>query len=130
MQPTHPPPRFCTQCGAALPPGNPRFCIECGHAIGGTGRVLRAEAIDNQRPPPHAARSTQHAVHLPNAGTAQSVVGGTVKLPTSGAVPPGLWFAPEPPGAADAVAVYVPLRAVRGGWSGLTSHGWRRVARG
>jgi hypothetical protein len=57
------------------------------------------------------------------------VVGGTVKLPTSGAAPPGLWFAPEPPGPEDAVAVYVPLRAVKRGWSGLTSHGWRRVER-
>lgn len=114
-------PRFCGQCGARLPAGDPRFCIECGqplHAEGGVGEPAADEKA-----------GAQPTVQLPNARGAQSVVGGTVKLPTSGAAPPGLWFAPEPPGAADAVAVYVPLRAVRGGWSGLTSHGWRRVER-
>jgi hypothetical protein len=80
--------------------------------------------VEERALPPNNA-----TVQLPNAGSAQSVVGGTVKLPSSGAVPPGLWFKPELPGPDNIIAVYAPLRAVKGGWSGLTSHGWRRVER-
>ncbi|MFO7170786.1 MAG: zinc ribbon domain-containing protein [Chloroflexota bacterium] len=120
------PPRFCGQCGAALPEGA-QFCIECGSPARGAGQEPRREG-PALRPEAAAPRGAV-TVRLPNARSAQSVVGGTVKLPTSGAVPPGLWFRPEPPGAEDAVAVCVPLRAVKGGWSGLTSHGWRRVDR-
>jgi hypothetical protein len=127
MKRPHAPPRFCAQCGAALPPGNPHFCIECGHTLRAESRDPSAEADAEER---GADLSPSATVQLPNARSAQSVVGGTVKLPTSGAIPPGLWFSPEPPGAEDAVAVYAPLRAVRGGWSGLTSHGWRRTSRG
>jgi hypothetical protein len=63
-------------------------------------------------------------VRLVNANVEQSVIGGTVRLPTSGAIPPGLWVHDEPPGPDDVVAVYAPLRAVRDGWSGLEGRGW------
>jgi hypothetical protein len=115
-------PRFCGQCGARLPLNDPRFCIECGRAVPRLGIVPTAVMETT-------AASAGPTVQLPNAGSTQSVVGGTVKLPSSGAVPPGLWFKPELPGPDDIVAVYAPLRAVKGGWSGLTSHGWRRVER-
>jgi hypothetical protein len=114
-------PRFCGQCGARLPLDDPRFCIECGRPLAGGPPAELEESPEHESP--------GVTVRLPNAGGAQAVVGGTVKLPSSGAVPPGLWFSPEPPGAEDVVAVYAPLRAVKGGWSGLTSHGWRRVER-
>jgi hypothetical protein len=104
----------------ALPPTNPRFCIECGGSI-------RAEAA-----PPEAEYTIQPApaptVQLPNARVAQSVIGGTIRLPTSGAIPPGLWFADQPPGPDDVVAIYAPLRAIVGGWSGLAGMGWRAGA--
>jgi hypothetical protein len=118
-------PRFCAQCGAALPHGEPRFCIECGAPVRGAA----PEPQDDSAPALAGRRAAGPTVQLPNARGAQSVVGGTVKLPTSGAIPPGLWLSPEPPGPEDALAVYVPLRAVKGGWSGLTMHGWRRVER-
>jgi hypothetical protein len=113
-------PKFCGKCGAALPPGEPRFCIECGHAL----RPGTAEAPAPARGGPAGA-----TVRLGNARVEQSVIGGTVQLPSSGAIPPGIWVRDEPPGAEDVVAIYPPLRAVKGGWSGLTGRGWRRVDR-
>lgn len=111
-------PRFCAFCGADLPPGEPRFCIECGQPV---------EPIE---PGEESALDTPAAtgptVRLANARTEQTVIGGTVKLPSSGAAPPGLWFAPELPGPDDIVAVYAPLRAIVGGWSGLIEHGWKK----
>jgi hypothetical protein len=96
----------CSTCGAALPP-EARFCIECGA--------------------PSAAGSP--TVRLANARVAQSVIGGTIKLPTSGAFPPGVWADERVPGESDVVAVYAPLRAIVGGWSGLIANGWRQVER-
>jgi hypothetical protein len=64
-------------------------------------------------------------VRLGNAGVEQSVIGGTMQLPSSGAIPPGLWVLDEPPGPDSVLAVYAPLRAVVGGWSGLVGKGWR-----
>jgi len=110
-QPSVRQPRFCRHCGVALPPTNPRFCIECGGSIGAA-------------PLPQAA-ATPPTVRLPNAGVAQSVIGGTMRLPTSGAIPPGLWFGEQPPGPDDVVAIYAPLRAIVGGWSGLSGMGWQ-----
>ena len=107
-------PRFCRHCGAALPPTQPRFCIECGGALGAS------------RPPAQHTPSEQSTVLLPNARVEQSVIGGTIRLPSSGAVPPGLWLREQPPGPADVVAIYAPLRAIVGGWSGLGGAGWRR----
>jgi hypothetical protein len=71
--------RFCTFCGADLPPGHPRFCIECGQPV-------ESSLPDEDAAPPAATGPT---VQLANARTGQIVVGGTVKLPSSGAVPPG-----------------------------------------
>jgi hypothetical protein len=112
------PPRFCRHCGAALPATQPRFCIECGGAIG-AGQPAAA---------PDAPPAPTPTVRLPNARVAQSVIGGTIRLPTSGAIPPGLWFQDQPPGPDDVVAVYAPLRAIVGGWSGLSGMGWRPSA--
>jgi hypothetical protein len=106
-------PRFCTDCGTALPADPARFCIECGAAIRGVPTPVEDE-------PPDTAPSFQ----LPNARAPQQVIGGTVKLPASGAVPPGLWVLDQPPGPDDVVAIYPPLRPVRGGWSGLVGRGW------
>ncbi len=108
-------PHVCAVCGADLPPGNPRFCIECGQPV--EDPVLS-----------EASAATGPTVRLANARTEQAVIGGTVKLPSSGAVPPGLWFAPEPPTAEDIVAIYAPLRAIVGGWSGLIEHGWKKCS--
>ncbi|MDW8233057.1 MAG: zinc ribbon domain-containing protein [Roseiflexaceae bacterium] len=107
--------RFCAFCGADLPPGEPRFCIECGQPV-------EQFALSEETVP----AATGPTVRLANARTAQAVIGGTVKLPSSGATPPGLWFAPELPGPDDIVAVYAPLRAIVGGWSGLVEHGWKK----
>lgn len=112
-------PRFCGQCGAALPPRDARFCVECGSPVDPDAAAPETAAA--------FAPATGPTVRLPNARGEQSVVGGTVRLPSSGAIPPGLWFAPEPPGADDIVALYVPLRAVVGGWSATTSDGWRKL---
>ncbi|HEU5086691.1 MAG TPA: zinc ribbon domain-containing protein [Roseiflexaceae bacterium] len=96
----------CATCGADLPAGA-RFCIECGEpAAAGTATV-----------------------RLANARVAQSVIGGTIKLPNSGAFPPGIWPHEPLPGEGDVVAVYAPLRAVVKGWSGLVSLGWKQVDR-
>ncbi|GIW01845.1 zinc ribbon domain-containing protein [Roseiflexus sp.] len=111
--------RFCAFCGADLPPGNPRFCIECGQPVEPSPH---GESTDH----PHAV--TGPTVRLANARTEQAVIGGTVKLPSSGAAPPGLWFAPELPGPDAIVAVYAPLRAIVGGWSGLIAHGWKKCS--
>lgn len=118
-EPAHAP-KFCPNCGSALPPGGPRFCIVCGHAIHG------AADEDVAAPPDEAAPGRPGAtVRLSNARVAQQVIGGTVKLPVSGAVPPGLWVRDEPPGPEDVLAIYPPLRPVSGGWSGLIGRGWR-----
>ncbi len=118
--------KFCPNCGAALPPGAARFCIQCGRALPGA---------DPPTPPPEppaaapAARAGRRpaapTVQLANARGAQEVIGGTVKLPSSGAVPPGLWVVDYPPGPTDVVAIYPPLRPVRAGWSGQIGRGWR-----
>src|SRR5262245_48028681 len=110
-------PRFCRHCGAALPPNAPRFCIECG------GALARGEPAADPTPKP--AVSAAPTVRLPNARVEQSVIGGTIQLPTSGAIPPGLWFQEQPPGPDDVVAIYAPLRAIVGGRSGLSGMGWR-----
>ncbi len=112
------PPKFCPRCGAALPPGGARFCIGCGSPV-------RGGTPEDGPPDDGPAAATGPTVRLPNAGVAQQVIGGTVKLPASGAVPPGLWVLDAPPGPADVVAIYPPLRPVRGGWSGLVGRGWR-----
>lgn len=110
-------PRFCADCGEALPPGTPRFCVACGEPTGFVG---------DEEPPGRApAASTGPTVQLANARVAQEVIGGTVRLPASGAVPPGLWTHDEPPGSQAVLAIYAPLRAVRRGWSGQTGRGWR-----
>ncbi|MFQ3633469.1 zinc ribbon domain-containing protein [Roseiflexus sp.] len=109
---------FCVFCGADLPPGNPCFCIECGQPVGQP--IAGEEKVDD----PSAA--TGPTVRLANARTEQAVIGGTVKLPSSVAVPPGLWLAPDLPTAEDVVAIYAPLRAIVGGWSGLIEHGWKK----
>jgi len=114
-------PKFCGACGAALPPGDPRFCIECG-------KPLRPGLPPEPAAPPAPAPAGA-TVRLGNARVEQSVIGGTVRLPTGGAVPPGLWVRDEPPGPADVVAIYPPLRAVRGGWSGQAGRGWRQADR-
>ncbi|EFO80878.1 hypothetical protein OSCT_1247 [Oscillochloris trichoides DG-6] len=122
-------PKFCRHCGHALPPGQPRFCIECGGDVAPRDVPLAAPvALPPPSPPPPPARAsgsrTAPTVRLGNAGVEQSVIGGTVRLPTSGAVPPGLWVLDEPPGAETVLAIYAPLRAVVGGWSGLVGKGW------
>lgn len=117
MDPTDRRPKFCPHCGAALPPGAPRFCVECGAALG-----VSAPDDDPPEPPLPATGAT---VKLANASVPQEVIGGTVRLPASGAVPPGLWELDRAPGPGDVVAIYPPLRAVRGGWSGLVGRGWR-----
>ncbi|WP_129632619.1 zinc ribbon domain-containing protein [Candidatus Oscillochloris fontis] len=120
-------PRFCRHCGQPLPPGRPRFCIECGgdvtpHDLPLPAATMPAPAIAPPSTP--ASRRSAPTVRLGNAGVEQSVIGGTVRLPTSGAVPPGLWVLDEPPGADVVLAIYAPLRAVVGGWSGLVGKGW------
>ncbi|GAB4440144.1 MAG: zinc ribbon domain-containing protein [Chloroflexi bacterium OHK40] len=115
------PPEFCRQCGAELPPGAPRFCIECG-APTSHGELL----VPMPAPAPAATGAT---VRLANAAVEQLVIGGTVRLPASGAVPPGLWDRDVPPGPDDVVAIYPPLRAVSRGWSGHVGRGWRAVER-
>lgn len=110
-------PHFCGQCGAELPPGEPRFCIACGHALQpGDHAAVRAPVA-----------TTGATVRLANAHAPQAVIGGTIRLPTSGAVPPGMWLAPQPPDSTRVIAIYAPLRAVVGGWSGTISDGWRKV---
>lgn len=111
--PAEHPPSFCGQCGAALP-HEARFCVECGAQAG----------VPASASPEPAVGVT---IRLPNARGEQSVIGGTVRLPSSGAIPPGLWLLPEAPNAEQVVALYAPLRAVVGGWSGTTSDGWRKI---
>lgn len=117
-----PSPLSCPHCGAQLPANDPHFCVECGKPLGeGTLTQRLGQA-------PVAPSSAGHpTVRLSNATVPQSVLGGTMRLATTGAVPPGMWFREQPPGPEDVVAVYVPLRAVVGGWSGQTRAGWRAV---
>ena len=124
------PPRFCRHCGEPLPPTNPRFCIECGGEVWRPNQPSVSTVIPT--PPAPAATARQDSVGMPtvqlaNARQAQVVVGGTIRLPTAHASPPGLWFPPYLPTTEDTLAVYVPLRAVVGGWSGLIGKGWRRI---
>lgn len=114
-------PKFCGQCGAALPPGDPRFCVECGNPLrsGGTS--------PEESSSPAATGAT---VRLSNARVEQAVIGGTIRLATSHAVPPGLWRREAPPDETQVVALYAPLRAVVGGWSATTSDGWEKIADG
>ncbi len=106
------PARYCPHCGAARLSGEARFCIECG-----------AE-LDLDGPPEQQPAEAAPAVHLANARVDQRVLGGTVRLPTADAVPPGMWLPDELPNISDVVAVYVPLKAIVGGWSGLSDAGW------
>jgi hypothetical protein len=108
-------PKFCPDCGAELPPGEPRFCVECGAPTG----------LEPAELPAAAPAATGPTVRLANARVAQEVIGGTVRLPSLGAVPPGLWDHDHPPGAGDVLAIYPPLRPVVRGWSGLIGRGWR-----
>jgi hypothetical protein len=118
-KPSAHPPRFCRHCGAALPPTAPRFCIECG------GVIRRGAPPTDAELAPMVIPRAAPTVRLPNARVEQSVIGGTIQLPTSGAIPPGLWFQDEPPGPDDVAAIYAPLRAIVGGWSGLSGMGWQ-----
>jgi hypothetical protein len=111
--------KFCPQCGAALPPGEPRFCVECGEP------TTWHSAEGEEPAAPQARASTGPTVRLANANVEQEVIGGTVRLPAAGAVPPGLWDRDEPPGPRDVVAIYPPLRAVSRGWSGQVGRGWK-----
>ena len=83
--------------------------------------------IDATGLPEAAPAVTGATVRLANARVEQAVVGGTVRLATSTAVPPGLWMLDTPPGPERVVALYVPLRAIVGGWSGTTGDGWQKI---
>ncbi|MCG8347817.1 MAG: zinc ribbon domain-containing protein [Chloroflexales bacterium] len=119
-----PTPRFCANCGFELPLGQPQFCVMCGQAVQGAPPV---QVAPDDTPPRAGAAAKVVTVKLSKARVEQSVVGGTVRLPSSGAVPPGLWFAPTPPGETDVIAMYAPLRAVVGGWSGLRGADWCKI---
>lgn len=115
--------RYCRHCGALLPAGTPQFCIECGKSLHSRAQTAPPASV----PQSSAGQAT---VRLANANVEQTVIGGTMRLPTSGAVPPGLWLLESPPGPEDVVAVYAPLRAVVGGWSGLEGKGWQKLGSG
>jgi len=104
--------RFCPDCGVAVNSDQARFCIACGAPL----RRATTAGEGQSDPTP--------TVQLPNARIAQQVIGGTVKLPALGAVPPGFWAFDHAPGPEDVVAIYPPLRPVRDGWSGLVGRGW------
>lgn len=110
------PPAYCQHCGAALPSAEANFCIECGRPV--------ADGVPDDTGAPVSSAGVP-TVRLSNAQVEQTVVGGTVKLPSSGAFPPGIWQLAEPPGPDDIVAIYAPLRAIVGGWSGLSGAGWQ-----
>lgn len=116
-----PSPRRCERCGAALTLPDATFCMVCGHPVASPDAVAAVAGPDAI-----SQAVTGPTVQLSNARVAQAVVGGTIKLPSSGAVPPGLWFHPEPPGPETVVAIYAPLRAVVGGWSGAVGDGWQK----
>jgi|HigsolmetaAR201D_1030396.scaffolds.fasta_scaffold13021_2 hypothetical protein len=121
-------PRFCRHCGAPLPPNQPRYCIECGGEVLRPNQAQPEQPAVVQTPPTPIPTSTPRSVptvRLGNANVEQSVIGGTTRLPTAGAIPPGLWFQDHPPSASDVIAIYAPLRAVVGGWSGLIGQGWK-----
>lgn len=80
MPPAHA--TICPRCGEELPPGAPRFCIHCGAQL-----LPRAPDPD---PPEPLLPATGATVKLANASVPQEVIGGTVRLPVSGATPPGL----------------------------------------
>lgn len=104
---------FCSNCGADAPVGA-RFCIECGMEL----------RVTDESEPAIPAPATGVTVRLSNATVEQSVLGGTIKLASAEAIPPGMWTIDSPPQADDIVAVYVPLRAIVEGWSGLIDTGW------
>lgn len=115
-----PSPLSCPHCGAQLPATDPHFCVECGRPLGESAATQRLE-----EPPTSPSSAGRPTVRLSNASVPQSVLGGTMRLATTGAIPPGMWFLEQPPGPEDVVAVYAPLRAVVGGWSGQIGAGWR-----
>ncbi|MBC8160882.1 MAG: zinc ribbon domain-containing protein [Roseiflexaceae bacterium] len=119
-------PTFCTSCGEQLPPNDPRFCIVCGAAVRRASVTSAGARL--LEPVQATAAVTGATVRLANARVEQAVVGGTVRLGTSTAVPPGLWMLDTPPGADRVLAVYAPLRAIVGGWSATTSDGWQKTA--
>lgn len=96
---------ICPHCAAHLPHAA-QFCIECGQPQG------------------------TNTIQLPNARVAQSAIGGTIKLASSGAIPPGIWSEAHLPGPEDVIAIYAPLRAIVSGWSAVTQMGWQLVERG
>ena len=115
----HQQPAFCTQCGEALPPNAPRFCVVCGAAV----RPGVAQPHETQP----TFVSSGPTVRLANARVEQAVIGGTIKLASAAAIPPGMWFQNAPPDADQVIAIYAPLRAIVGGWSATTSDGWRKI---
>lgn len=119
-------PRFCGQCGTTLPQGEPRFCIECGHPV----RQVIQSASQVAAPAPKAQVvpvAVGATVRLGNANVEQAVIGGTMRLATDQAIPPGLWFRANAPLPSDTIAIYAPLQAIVGAWSGQTSAGWQPV---
>ena len=114
--------QVCNRCGALQTLPDARFCMACGQA-------LDTASVPDSLPTSKSALqpATGATVRLPNARGEQSVVGGTMRLPSSGAIPPSLWWQPHVPGHDDVIAVYVPLRAVVGGWSGAIRDGWRKL---
>jgi hypothetical protein len=112
----------CPSCGTAIAGSQSRFCVGCGARLAVDDTSPASVPSPNEYQP----AATGVTVRLSNAAVAQSVLGGTMRLPSDAATPPGHWSLGRPPGPEDIVAVYAPLRAVVGGWSGLEKEGWRR----
>lgn len=112
----------CKHCGAVQTLPDARFCMACGQVL---DAASAPDPLLTGKSPLQPV--TGATVRLPNARGEQSVVGGTMRLPSSGAIPPGLWWQLDIPGRDDVIAVYVPLRAVVGGWSGALRDGWRKL---
>jgi hypothetical protein len=107
--------KFCPQCGAERLSNEARFCVECANPF--------PDSSEMPEDPPRLP-ATGATVRLTNATGEQSVLGGTIKLISAEAIPPGMWTIDDPPRSNDIVAVYVPLRAVVDGWSGQIETGW------
>jgi hypothetical protein len=120
-------PRFCSQCGESLPEGTPRFCIECGAPVKQPSAPNEPAVVNAVPQAPVIQPVVGATVRLSNSNVEQAVIGGTIRLATDQAVPPGLWMHPHAPTPADTVAIYAPLRAIVGAWSGQRSAGWRLV---